>query len=322
MTDSSNLLNIFNEYINGEHPVNPRVANQLWDLIEAQALHIAPQYAEEMTGILMTRLFNRRNRPHQPINTPKSYINTALKNIRTDLWRRDKRFAGYQDHMGEFHYHQSLDAMVFDDGPSMHELIPSEAPPSEPVVDLEATLLSIIRTYLYEEEIKLLTSHTTDKGKRTFLECAYYFQPFALNQYHPGDQTKYKRFDRQRQKFLEHFTTSIENLDPACMAEIRHTIEQHGIDAQRHSILTQYQEEHNINGEIIARQIDLQLALKTLVQVLQQRNITTVTLNTLLEDAFLRGLMIHCEYQIFRSEGYRTKRSKNASIESLYFENV
>ena len=71
------------------------------DIIEAQARHIAPQYAEEMTGILMTRLFNRRNKVHQPINTPKSYINTALKNIRTDIWRRDKRFSGYQDHIGE-----------------------------------------------------------------------------------------------------------------------------------------------------------------------------------------------------------------------------
>ena len=322
MTDSSNIIKIFNEYIDGAKPVNPRVANQLWDIIESQALHIAPQHAEEMTGILMTRLFNRRNKPHQLINTPKSYINTALKNIRTDIWRRDKRFSGYQDHLGDFHYHQSLDAMVFDDGPSMHELIPAEESSTEPAINLESTLISLIRTYLYEEEIKLLTSHSTQKGELTFLECAHYFQPFALNQYHPGDQTKYKRFDRQRQKFLEHFISSISTLDPACMSEIRQTIEDNNIEAQRHKILTQYQEDHSINGEIIARQIDLQVAIKTLTHVIQQRNITTITLNTLLEDTLLRGLMIHCEYQIFRSEGYRTKRSKEDSIQSLYFENV
>ena len=322
MTDSTNLINIFNEYINGAIPVRPRLANQLWDIIEAQARHIAPQYAEEMTGILMTRLFNRRNKVHQPINTPKSYINTALKNIRTDIWRRDKRFSGYQDHIGEFHYHQSLDTMVFDDGPSMHELIAAEEQSTEPVVDLESTLLGLVRTYLYEEEIKLLTSHSTEKGKNTFLECAHYFQPFALNQYHPGNQTKYKRFDRQRQKFLEHLNTSIENLDPDCMVAIRQVIEQNNIAEQRIDILTEYQTDHSINGEIIARQIDLQVALKTLTQAIQQRNNTNVTLTTLLEDPILRGLMIHCEYQIFRSEGYRTKRSKEDSIQSLYFANV
>ena len=90
--------------------------------------------------------------------------------------------------------------MVFDDGPSMHELIVAEEQSTEPVVDLESTLLGLVRTYLYEEEIKL-PPLTVLRKEKYILECAHYFQPFALNQYHPGNQTKYKRFDRQRQKF-------------------------------------------------------------------------------------------------------------------------
>ena len=72
------------------------------------------------------------------------------------------------------------------------------------------------------------------------------------------------------------------------MVAIRQVIEQNNIAEQRIDILTEYQTDHSINGEIIARQIDLQVALKTLTQAIQQRNITNVTLTTLLEDPILR----------------------------------
>lgn len=322
MTDQSQLITTFNSYINGDIAVSRHIANQLWEFIESQALHIAPQYADEMTCVLMTRLFNRRTKPHQPINTPKSYIITALKNIRTDIWRREKRRAGYQDHLGEFHYHQSLDSMVFNDGQSMHERVAAGNIPSEPIEDIESIVLSIVRNYLYDEEIKQLSLHTTEKGERTFLECAQHFQSFALNQYQPGNQTDYKRFDRQRKKFLEHLTTSLDLLPLECMTHIHNVIEQYNIYDQRESILNEYKNDNTVNGEIISRQIDLQVALRTLVAEIERREINNIHLDILLEDELLRGLMLHCEYQIFRTEGYRTKRSKNAEINSMYFENV
>ena len=156
----------------------------LWAEIATRASTINAQKSDEMTSTLFSRLLNRRQHPFQPIANPNAYIYAALKNIQKDMWRSEKRAAGYTDDLGEYHQHRSLDEFVLDSTQRLHEKI--AAPLMEEVDETEELRLSalkeMIRIHLFNTETTLVRSKTT-KGAKAFQTAAQRFQEFAEGTY-------------------------------------------------------------------------------------------------------------------------------------------
>lgn len=326
--DKTNLEQVIHIVINAHHKYESksfRLASPiLWAEIARRASTINAQKSDEMTSTLFSRLLNRRQHPFQPIANPNAYIYTALKNIQKDIWRAEKRAAGYTDSLGEYHQHRSLDEFVMDSTQRLHEKI--AAPLMDDIEETEELHLSalkeMIRIHLFNTEITTVRSKTR-KGAKAFQTAAQRFQEFAEGTYTVTDSSAYKQFDRQRISMLQHLEDKLPSTQAESSLYISEYVRLHSITQKRSQRIQEAIEEDNINPETVHRQIETEIAIRALFQYLDDHaQLESLNIQDLIVDPIASGLLHHCQYHLFKLEMFRTKKRKKDSLDSMYCQNV
>ena len=314
--------------INSEHRYEDKSFRQaspiLWAEISNRASTINAQKSDEMTSTLFSRLLNRRQHPFQPIANPNAYIYAALKNIQKDMWRSEKRAAGYTDDLGEYHQHRSLDEVVLDSTQRLHEKI--AAPLMEEVEETEELRLSalkeMIRIHLFNTETTLVRSKTR-KGAKAFQSAAQRFQEFAEGTYKITESSPYKKFDRQRIIMLKHLEAKLPSIQSVSSVYILDYVSNHDIAKKRTQRIDEALHDETINAETVHRQIEAEIAIRSLFDYLQSHTqLDSLNIQDLMSDAISSGLVHHCQYHLFKLEMFRTKKRKKGSLDSMYCQNV
>ncbi len=326
--DKNNLEQALHIVINSEHLYEDKSFRQasptLWAEISTRACTINAQKSDEMTSTLFSRLLNRRQHPFQPIANPNAYIYAALKNIQKDMWRSEKRAAGYTDDLGEYHQHRSLDEFVLDSTQRLHEKI--AAPLMEEVEETEELQLSalkeMIRIHLFNTETTLVRSKTT-KGAKAFQTAAQRFQEFAEGTYKITDSSPYKKFDRQRIIMMKHLEAKLPSVQSVSTTYILDYVEHHNLSTKRTTRIDEALKDETINPEIVHRQIEAEIAIRALFEYLNSHTqLESFNIKDLMVDSTASGLVHHCQYNLFKLEMFRTKKRKKGSLESMYCQNV
>lgn len=314
--------------INSEHAYEDKSFRQaspvLWAEISTRACTINAHRSDEMTSTLFSRLLNRRQHPFQPIANPNAYIYAALKNIQKDMWRAEKRVAGYTDDLGEYHQHRSLDEFVLDSTQRLHEKI--AAPLMEDIEETEELQLSalkeMIRVHLFNTETTLVRSKTA-KGAKAFQTAAQRFQEFAEGTYKITDSSPYKKFDRQRIIMLKHLEAKLPSIQSSSTNYIFDYVTAHDITNKRTRRIEDALKDETINPETVHRQIEAEIAIRSLFEYLESHTqIKSLNIQDLMVDPVASGLVHHCQYHLFKLEMFRTKKRKKGSLESMYCQNV
>jgi len=298
-----------------------RVASRIvWKELILISAKINPYKNDEMTSTLFYRLLNRRKRPFTPIATPRAYVYTAFKNIQKDIWRKEKQVQGYTNHLGEYQQHRSLDEYVLDSTQSLHEKIAAplmDDPKEDDVLQLSA-LKEMIRTHLYGVTPKQIRCKSP-KGKKTFLKAAKRFQEFSEGTYTIKEATPYKQFDRQRHLMLEHLQTQLPSTKSEAFQYIMQYVDDNDLCALRHAKIEEAREDKNLNPEIVHRQIEAEIAFRSLFAYISANtSLPGTQVQDLLLDPTAAGLFAHCQYQLFYLEMFRTKKKKKNGLESMY----
>ena len=326
--DKNKLEQALHIVINSEHLYEDKSFRQaspiLWAEISTRASTINAQKSDEMTSTLFSRLLNRRLHPFQAIANPNAYIYAALKNIQKDMWRSEKRAAGYTDDLGEYHQHRSLDEFVLDSTQRLHEKI--AAPLMEDVEETEELRLSalkeMIRIHLFNTETTLVRSKTT-KGAKAFQTAAQRFQEFAEGTYTITESSPYKKFDRQRIIMMKHLETKLPSVQSESTTYILDYVENHDIATKRSTRIDDALHDETVNPEIVHRQIEAEIAIRALFEYLnKQTQLESFNIKDLMVDSTASGLVHHCQYHLFKLEMFRTKKRKKGSLESMYCQNV
>ena len=326
--DKNNLEQVIHIVINAEHKYEDksfRLASPiLWTEIARRASTINAQKSDEMTSTLFSRLLNRRQHPFQPIANPNAYIYTALKNIQKDIWRAEKRAAGYTDALGEYHQHRSLDEFVMDSTQRLHDKI--AAPLMEDMDESEELHLSalkeMIRIHLFNSETTSVRSKTK-KGAKAFQMAAQRFQEFAEGTYTVQDSSAYKQFDRQRIYMLKHLEDKLPSTQAESSLYILEYVHLNSISQKRSQRIAEAIQDDSVNPETVHRQIETEIAIRALFEYLQDHTqLESLNIQDVIVDPIASGLLQHCQYHLFKLEMFRTKKRKKDSLDSMYCQNV
>lgn len=326
--DKQNLEKALHVVINREHQYSDKTFRQaspvLWDEISTRANKINAAKSDEMTSTLFSRLLNRRKQPFQPIANPNAYIYTALKNIQKDMWRAEKRAAGYTDELGEYHQHRSLDEFVADSTQRLHEKIatPLTEDGNETEEHRLSALKEMIRLHLFNVEIKEVQSKTR-KGELSFLQAAERFQEYSEGTYKVEDGAPYKKFDRQRIFMTQHLEAKLPSAESVSSQFILDFTERNGLAKRRALRIEEAKSNEKMNVEIVHRQIEAEIAVRALFDyVTNHAKKHDCTIQYLLGNTVTNGIVRHCQYHIFRLDMFRTKKRSKGSLESMYCKNV
>lgn len=322
--DKNNFEQSVHIIINCDYAQNSkafRVASRIvWKELLLISAKINPYKNDEMTSTLFYRLLNRRKRPFTPIATPRAYVYTAFKNIQKDIWRKEKQVHGYTNHLGEYQQHRSLDEYVLDSTQSLHEKIAAplmEDPKEDDVLKLSA-LKEMIRIHLYRVTPKHIRCKS-DKGTKTFLKAAKRFQEFSEGTYTIKEATPYKQFDRQRHLMLEHLQAQLPSTKSEAFQYILQYVDDNDLCALRHEKIQEAKKDKSLNPEIVHRQIEAEIAFRSLFAYISANtSLHGTQVQDLLIDPTAAGLFVHCQYQLFYLEMFRTKKKKKRGLDSLY----
>ena len=323
--DKNNLEQSLHIITNREYSMSSREFQQssriLWNEIVVMAVKINPKKAEEMTSTLFMRLMNRRQAAFQPIATPKAYVYTALKNIQKDIWRSEKRTAGFTDHLGEYHHHRSLDEFVADSNQSLHEKIAAPlmdyCEEDDGILQLSG-LKEMVRVHLFHSEPNNVPAKSR-KGRRTFLTAAEDFESFASGTCKIHEPTQYKKFDRQRKKMLAHLEAKLPSVESKAYRYIVEFLSNNDLFTKREHKIKEAKKDEKVNPVIVHRQIEVEFVFRALLDYLDRQGKTYgVEIADLQKNKIASGLLAHCQYQLFYLEMFRTKKQHKDSLTSMY----
>ena len=298
----------FDIYCNRDFPENSRSFQEacriLWNYVLSQAEYICRSYrqvvisAEEITSILLMRLFAKRKESFSPIQGRSSYIRTSIRNIAIDLYRSTIRHSN-PNILGERQRVLSLEAIQADGRSLLDRIAVEESDTEENAIWNQLSQIECsLEKELYYTEIEQV-EHRTPKGRATFLEMARLFSSYRDRNYTPTGN-EYKKFDRQRIKMSEYLHQRSQFLLKQ-FPDVAHQ-------------LKELKEKSNFDRLVEeATPDDREAKIRTL-----QKNLDLIALLQYCpsghwdrQDGTTQVLLARAKYSLFQSQLYRTKRKKS-----------
>lgn len=297
----NNIVQFMNPAIAINSMIFKQISLKAWDELQRifhQSIPQHPEYCDEVVSIVLQRLYKRRNQP-APIQFPKSYIKQAVLNAYIDIYRRDKRQRS--DPQNPNQSTLSLDSNINENQTLLDIVVNSSNESSNALsIELEESLESLYQhlQHLLYNDIRLTVGQTFkyDKGRNTFLSYSQYLPDFRDNQYSPSNASEKRKFDRQRDIFMEFLEAQI-------TASRKNIVIESWIQNQRQQSQIQALE---ITSERERRKCEADLAVATLYKYIHTSWIANQTLD--LSNPIIYGLTMHALYHILNLEAFRTIR--------------
>ena len=121
---------------------------------------------------------------------------------------------------------------------------------------------------------------------------------------------------------FNHLYSRVQSCSKISFDKIQEVISTYKISTHRLNLIKIAQNDNTLNPEIVSREIDLQVAFRTLQQEVESCfDDQLPSVDQMVQESKLKELIFHCQLQIFRTEMFRTKRNQGETS-SIYFENV